>query len=110
MNLNNKNTKNITSYSVYACANVNTIGVNYTKQDVEKVANEQTYLTLQKISQFQSIVLINIKAFKEKIDKWTSSPISVDLKAGETYFCAKPFRILYSLKDATKKEINRLVE
>ena len=110
MNLNNKNTEKITSYSVDACANVNIIGVNYAKQDVEKVAKEQKYLTLQRISQFQSIVLIIIKVFKENIDKWIGSPISVDLKAEETYFCAKPFRIMYSLKDATKKEINRLVE
>ena len=85
MNLNNKNIEKITNYSVDACANVNTISVNYIKQVVEKVANEQKYLTLQNISQFQSIVLINIKSFKERIDKWTGSSISFDLKARDIY-------------------------
>ena len=110
VNIETKNREQVTNYSDNARTNMEILDTNYTKPNIEKVANEQKHLTLQERALLLSVLRANIKAFQGKRGKWTGSPVSFELKEGETPFCAKPFRIPHSLKATMKKEVARLVE
>ena len=63
VNIETKNREHVTNYSENARTNMEILDANYTKLNIEKVANEQKHFTVQERAQLLAILRANIKYF-----------------------------------------------
>ena len=75
VNIEAKNREQVTNYSENARTNIEILDANYTKANLETVANEQKHLILQERAQHLAILRANIQDFQGKRGKWTGSYI-----------------------------------